>query len=220
MKVATHRCFSIKPIDFFHKDLYLPALLLCLLITLLPSCAQRRPQPSIPIEVQQQQAQLSALERWSLKGKMAVKGGEKPFSANLLWQQAPSQQRVLLSNTLGITLAVLEVTEGITTLTADDRSYQDNDTSALLQQLTGIAIPFAPLSDWLKGQVSMQDQAQRNAQGLLVQLTPDCAECLGWVINYADYRQVEGIWLPHRLDLSHRDDDNKQIKLRIYSWTL
>lgn len=191
-----------------------------LLIFMLQGCAQRTLMPSPTLDLAQQQARLAALQQWSIKGKVAMKGGEKNFSASLVWQHSSTQQRLQLSNALGITLATLEVEGALAQLTADDKQYIDTSASHLLLQLTGIDVPFDPLSEWIKGHASSLDNTTRNEQGLLMQLSPACKRCDVWKIDYADYRPVADLWLPHRLDVTKHSDPIQQIKLRIHTWTI
>lgn len=187
---------------------------------LLQGCAQRIIPPVVELSAQEHQARLAALQQWSIKGKVAVMGGEKNISAHLLWRDSPTQQHLQFTNALGITMAVLEVDSVMAQLTADDDTYVDTSAARLLQQLTGIEIPFEHLRDWMKGQASANDKATYDTRGLLLHLVPDCSECNAWTITYGDYRQIQDLWLPHRLTVLKQSEPVQQIKLRINTWNL
>jgi outer membrane lipoprotein LolB len=198
------------------------SLLLLLLIMLLGACSTTRPIKPEPGSINeiQHQLSLSQLQHWQIEGRMAFKSSDEKFSANLNWQQDSAQYDIKLTSFIGTSIMRMQGEPGAVQLEADGKNYQDSDASLLIASITGWNIPVEQLPAWLKGQVDKQDRVVFSNEGLLQQLSPQCAKCDAWAITYSAYKQVKDIWLPHQIQLNNLNQPNNLIKIRINQWQL
>lgn len=100
-----------------------------------------------------------------LSGKVSVNyqrdGKAEPSTGNFTWQQRPGAIDVTLSSPLGQTLAVINVTPDMATLTqAGQAPRTASDIDSLSQQTLGWPLPVSGLRDWLQG-YAVDAQGQR-----------------------------------------------------------
>lgn len=195
-------------------------LIVFLLVLLASGCAQRLQQPAQPVNLPAQLVRLDAIKQWEIKGKMAIKEPEQSLSANLRWQVDNQLFSFRLSNFLGVTLVDMEQTAQGAKLEADDEVYTDTSASTLLYRMTGWHIPLNQLLNWIKGVPLPEDNYELDENGLMKQLSPACAQCAGWVVDYSRYGQVGDVFLPHNIVLTNPNQPGQWIKIRISQWTL
>ncbi|QJR79695.1 outer membrane lipoprotein LolB [Alteromonas pelagimontana] len=189
-------------------------------LLLLSACSTLPSGPDTAVNLP---AQLQALERvthWKAQGKIAFRDSTQALSANLIWRTQQPEFHFRMTNLLGITLVDLQVTEQLSTLKSNDKTYTDTDPAELISRTTGWEIPVAQLLNWMKGLPGKGDKYSFTEQGLVDRLTPNCADCTNWQVNYDNYGDVEGVWLPHSLTLTQTDNPDTFIKIRIDRWTL
>tara|TARA_B100000519_G_scaffold37586_2_gene27438 strand:- start:5397 stop:5999 length:603 start_codon:yes stop_codon:yes gene_type:complete len=191
-----------------------------LLILFLSACATRPQAPQGQINLPAQLIKLDAIKKWNINGKLALREPEKSVSANLRWQVSDPLFTFRLSNFLGVTLVDMEQTADGARLEADDEVYTDPSATALLYQTTGWDIPLDQLLSWVKGVPRAGDEYTLNDNGLLKQLMPGCLQCAGWQVDYAQYGQVDEVFLPHNIKLTNTAQPEQWIKIRISQWTL
>jgi outer membrane lipoprotein LolB len=189
--------------------------LVLLAVLILTACASAPPQ--VNLDSHAHQASLAKFTHWQINGRLAFKSPQEKFSANLFWQQSDQTYQLKLSSMFGTSLLSMLGDEQSVELEADDKLYQDTDASHLIWRITGWDIPISQFPRWIKGQSRLKDQAIFSQQGWVSQLMPRCAACEGWQIVYADYQLVEGLWLPHQIELTHSGLHN-QILIRVNTW--
>ncbi len=158
--------------------------------------------------------QLTNQKTWRVQGKLAFISPDERQSANLNWQQQENSSNLVLTSFIGTRILQLKQSRDIAELEFDDKVYVDSNASALLKRLTGFALPVNNASDWLKGTIDSHtlqvDELGRAKQVLWID-----NEGKQWQINYANYIQSAGFWLPTKLTLKHQ---KIRIKIQLHDW--
>jgi outer membrane lipoprotein LolB len=174
-------------------------------------------KPTVSLNSTVHQLSLKQQESWLIKGKIGFRNSEKNQSANFRWQQNQQQYQLNLTSIIGTSLLNLKGDKKGVILTTDDEIYQDSDPSYLIWRVTGWQIPVEKLRLWIKGQHQKNDKVLISSQGWINQLQPMCNKCKNWLINYDNYKLVDGIWLPHKVLLQN---NNNQLIIRVNKWEL
>lgn len=196
------------------KERHLIRLYLILLtfFLFLSGCAQQiRPQTAL---YEDWKSQLSQQSNWQVEGKLAFISPDERQSANLNWQQKDELNQLILTSFIGTRVLALTQNSHGAELEYDDDVYYDVNASRLLARLTGFTIPMDSADDWLKGTVD-DTSLQVDELGRAKSVKWHAADGAQWQINYADYQQYAGFWLPKKLTLKHRDI---KIKIQLYEW--
>ncbi|MBF7072561.1 outer membrane lipoprotein LolB [Glaciecola sp. MH2013] len=160
---------------------------------------------------------LSMLTRWELSGKIAIISPKERQSAYLNWEQLEDQTDFKLTNLLGVSLLKLNADSQSASLEADGKLYEDESKEALIYRTTGWLLPLDNLIFWIKGASNEQDIIELNQQGLPRKISPSCFRCAGWQITYANYKQLDGLWLPHAITVANFDQETT-LKFRVDEW--
>ena len=149
-----------------------------LLLISLAGCTSLPDGPDQQVDLPAQLEALKQVNDWKIQGKMALRDNQQAVSANLLWKARPGDVHFRLTNTLGITLVNLQQQQNTVTLEADDKTFEGDDASRLIEQVTGWQVPVTALLNWVKGLPGPTDRYTLNEKGLLQTLTPgDCKGC-------------------------------------------
>ncbi|MGI2258937.1 lipoprotein insertase outer membrane protein LolB [Shewanella sp. GXUN23E] len=132
-----------------------------LLASLLTACVSKPDLPLVPSAIQNP----AKAYAWEMTGKILVKTPDDKVSTNLYWLHAPRREELRLTSMLGTSLLSMTVTPEQTSLTADGKTYRDDDPELLLQRLSGWQVPVTQLPDWLTGQFNDEDVITRDANG-------------------------------------------------------
>lgn len=195
------------------------SVLLCLFV--IAGCTTLPDGPEESVDLPAQLAALKDVRQWKAAGKMAIRQNNEAVSATLNWRYDQPDFQFRLTNLLGITLVDLRYENGDAVLKADDKVVEGSDPQQVIAQITGWQLPVQRLLDWMKGLPGPTDQYQLNDKQLLQSLSPGpCEGCGEWSVSYANYGQVEDVWLPHALILTNTQQPNTFIKIRIDRWTL
>lgn len=181
-----------------------------LLSLLLAACASA---PSVPpVDWEQQQTQLAALDHFTASGKIALRSADRAESGSLLWQQAGRATHIRLAGPMGLAATtvdsdgdVLELRQGeeFSRWRLDDPDMAPGSTwdiplGALVYWLKGIPAPGLPVE-------ALQFGPQG---GPPVMLRQD-----GWTVRYSDFANFQGYLLPTRLE-AQRENSSARIILR------
>lgn len=153
---------------------------------------------------------------FALEGRFALRatppsGEPQSSGGRLSWQHRDVAERILLATPLGIGIAEIEVTPGLSRLhTADGREYSATDPDQLLEQVTGQSLPVGRMSAWLLGRSIDQTPATLDASG-----RPQHMDDAGWQIDYT-YDDEHPDTLPARITL--RRGNEIELRLRIEEW--
>lgn len=183
---------------------------LCAVLFALGGCATVPPQKTeLPASV----APAPAVREFDLGGRVAVRYQEQGFSANLDWQHTQKTDQLLILNPLGQGVAQISRDDsGVRLKTADRRELTADDAEALTQQVLGWRLPLKGLGYWAVGAAAPGpvNVLERDAAGRLARIEQD-----GWSIAYRDYRNVNGLDLPARIELARPE---LEIKLLVDNW--
>lgn len=139
---------------------------------------------------------------------------ERPAESSggrLAWEHRNGNDRILVSNPLGVGLAEIETTPTLSRLhTADGQTRESTDADALMEEITGQRLPIRQLPDWLLGRASQPHSLRRDGNGRPASL----AEA-GWQIDYA-YADEAPDALPAAVTL--RRASEIELRLRIEEW--
>lgn len=194
---------------------------LALASLLLAGCASKPQTTTIaPPQWQAHKAQISAIERWQLRGRFGVISAEDSFSANLSWQQEPVTYRMVITSALGTTVAQLDGGPGQVKLSVPNQGdWYDSEPEGLLESMTGVQLPVSLLHSWVRG-LPGSDQATEQTytpEGYLASLSVPAKGAAPWKITMNRYREVNGVALPHNLVLQQADT---RIKFAVNQWQL
>ena len=184
----------------------------------LAACASRPPREALPAiagspatHQAKREAALAAVPAWSMSGRLAITNGKDGGSGRIEWRQAGPRFDVTLSApvtrqswrvTGGEGDAVLEGLEGGT--------RTGPDAAALVFEATRWRIPVDALVRWVRGSGSPGATLAYAADGRLQRLTE-----AGWVIDYADWRQIGGVELPGRVEAKQGE---ARVRLVVDDW--
>ncbi|CAH1045327.1 lipoprotein insertase outer membrane protein LolB [Halomonas sp. TD01] len=161
---------------------------------------------------ERQQADVEAFDTWTLVGKAGLRTPQENTSANLDWNQHPHYFRMLISGPFGGGRSVLEGREGRFSLTTSDGRFEAETPEALMEDQLGWALPVRAMPDWVRGLPGSHASYQLETDELGF---PNHLQQDGWEIDYRDWEQVEGMWLPRRLVMNYGD---LRITLVVNQW--
>jgi outer membrane lipoprotein LolB len=196
----------------------LPRWLVASAALLLAGCAtlEQQPQATVAPEFYQQHlASLSAIQGFSIDGRIGVQTDGKGFSGSMHWQHSVQGDHIALFSPLGSQVASISTTpEGVTLTASDGKAYHAQDAASLTQQNLGWSLPMKGLPDWVLGRPTngMAELTQWDETGNLVRLKQD-----GWDIEYAQYSAVNGYQLPGKVTLRSL---KVNLKLIIEQWRM
>ena len=186
-----------------------PRLLLAsIALLLLAGCATQGPME----EGERQQADVEAFDTWTLIGKAGLRTPQENQSANLDWSQHPHYFRMLISGPFGGGRSVLEGREGRFSLTTGDGRFEAETPEALMEEQLGWSLPVSAMPDWVRGLPGEHASYQLETDELGF---PQHMQQDGWEIDYRDWEEVEGMWLPRRLVMNY---DDVRITLVVNQW--
>jgi outer membrane lipoprotein LolB len=154
-------------------------------------------------------------------GRLTVRyqqnGAEQVLHGSFSWLQTPARSTVTLLSPLGQTMAQIEVTPALSTLTLagqPPRSAADVDT--LAAQALGWPLPVAGLRDWLQGYALDRD-GRRIVAGSPAGNSLTTTD--GWQLSYAAWSE-DTEPRPRRIDLERNTPQAGNVALRIVidSW--
>ena len=164
---------------------------------------------------QQHLKSISSIQQFTLKGRIGVQTDGKGFSGSLHWQHDHANDNIALYSPLGGQVASISKTADKVVLEdAKGNSISAANAETLTQNALGWKLPLAGLADWSLGRPTRsanQDSTWDN-QGRLSTLKQD-----GWEIEYQNYVENNGIFLPSKILLKSQ---KVNLKLLVEQWDL
>ena len=188
-------------------------LLLCSVLFSLVACHTLSPLSVAPWS--ERRAALQAIEHFEVNGQLAAATPSEGFSAALRWQQQGTVSELLLRAPLGVGGAHLSYDGEVLRVTnSQGLQLEGVPAQAELVRLLGFEPPLASLRYWLLGAPDPATAATEtlDSEQRLLQLQQG-----EWQIDYGEYLQATGQWLPRRLAL-HRGA--LRLKLQLSHWQL
>lgn len=155
------------------------------------------------------------IRQFSLQGRIGAQTNSKGFSGGLKWQHSESTDSIGLFSPLGSQLAQIEKSSELITLTdANGKAMSAKSAESLTHQVLGWSLPLAGLADWSLGRPSkgLILASTWDEQGLLTTLNQD-----GWKIEFSNYTEHRGYWLPSKIFLK---SDQVNLKLLVENWEI
>ncbi|MFT3896808.1 MAG: lipoprotein insertase outer membrane protein LolB [Thermomonas sp.] len=184
------------------------------------ACAMQPAKPTLPPLVGAPEAnqaaraaKLAASPNWSMSGRIAVTNGQQGGSGRIEWKQDGARYTATLS--APVTRQSWRVSGGPEGATIEGMAggpRQGPDAAALVFEATHWQVPVDALSEWLFGLERDGDTVHFGADGRV-----DRIEGKGWVVDYSDWRQVEGVELPGRIEAVQ---GTAKVRLVVDGWTL
>lgn len=159
------------------------------------------------------QAELSRLDRWEFRGRIAVKAGEEGFNGNLTWWQNDDLFVASVSGPFGAgSVRIDGDDEYVRIVDHDGETLEMQDAERELHLRYGWTIPVASLRYWALGipDPAAPAETEIGDSGLLRRL-----EQRGWVLEIEAYREGAGQPMPHRMTAVHPDT---RVRLVIDQW--
>ncbi|WP_438766878.1 lipoprotein insertase outer membrane protein LolB [Kushneria sp. TE3] len=175
------------------------------LIALLAGCATQAPsqkQDRLPGDWRSQQPRLEALDSWTAAGKVGIRTPDDSQSANLDWIQRGDQYRISVSGPWGTGRNTLEGDGRQVTLTNGDGTFQATTPEELMAQQMGWSLPLSSLVYWVRALPDPRGPHRMSEDDVGFPATLDQA---GWHIDYRDWSQADGLWLPRRIVMTYDD---------------
>ena len=181
-----------------------------LISLLLAGCATL--QPTAPAAWTERRGQLQAISDFHLSGRLAVATGSDGFSAGLDWIQHESDSQLQLRAPLGLSAGSIEYNAGTLTVHSSQAQLSGDAASAELEREFGMEPPLASFHYWLLGVSDPASVADEHLddQQRLIHLVQS-----GWRVDYSDYVQSSGRWLPGRITLQ---SGTVRLKLVVNNW--
>lgn len=175
------------------------------LIVLLAGCATQAPsqkEERHPGDWRTQQSSLEALDTWTAAGKVGIRTPDDSQSANLDWTQRADQYRISVSGPWGTGRNTLKGNGRQVTLTNGDGTFQAPTPEELMAQQMGWSLPLSSLVYWVRGLPDPRSPNRTSEDDVGFPATMDQA---GWHIDYRDWSQADGLWLPRRIVMTYDD---------------
>lgn len=164
------------------------------LSVLLTACATRPPPPG-PVSDdshqlwQQRQQQLSRIDHWSIRGRVALYVNDEVYNLGLGWIRQQDKSVLKLEAALG--QGMIQITRhgsGVELTTAEGERYYGDNAEQVLRQSTGWSIPVEGLQSWIMGinHTGSYYLPDIDEQGRAASLRQD-----NWQINYLQYDTAE-----------------------------
>lgn len=158
-----------------------------------------------------------------LSGRISVNyqhnDNDEALHGSFTWTQTLDRTNVTLLSPLGQTIAIIDITPNITTMTqAGSPPRVEADADALAEKVLGWPLPVIGLRDWLQGFAT-------DASGRKFIATPQSDHVItadGWGIRYVNWQDDAATQLkyPKRIDLKRHTAQAGEVSIRVIvdSW--
>lgn len=202
--------------------MYCKQFIILFLISILSACTSIN---DIPVgdkqqnqDIEARNKQVSALNTWTITGKIAFISEQKRQSATLHWQKNGLEQTesLNLSTLFGIQVLSLKQQHNNVTLEVDGQTYDTQNLDELIYTLTGLNLPTRAMSHWLKGLAYLpSDKVIYHDTTQLPQSLTSSYNDKVWQVKYSKYHHIEQFQLAKQLTITQGD---LRIKIVIHSW--
>ena len=187
------------------------------IVVLLAGCARQPvqlPQPDRAALWDAHRAQLTGLQDWQFRGRIAVRLEKDAWSATLYWRETRDTYTLRVVAPLGRgTFELSGTAAGVELHTADNRILRAADAEALLRDNLGWQLPVSGMRWWVRGLPhpgASPDRLKVNDKGMLDELAQD-----GWQVEYQEYHPGAEPVLPGRMNL---ENGSVRVRLVISEW--
>ena len=193
-------------------------LLICLLISILASCASISEQVlDRPADWEARLQQHQQIEDWTIKARLGVQSETDGGSFDVFWQQVADAYEIRLIAPMGQGAVLINGdNSGVAISLADGQTQYSNDADELFASMTGLSLPVNGLQDWLRGMPIQGEAVQNiswNEHGQLYKF-----EQRGWRVEMGRYKAVADYELPHAFYLEREDQPELSVRLLVREW--
>ncbi len=166
----------------------------------------------------QRQQQLSTVQSWEIRGRVALFVDDKVYNLGLDWKLDKNLSTLKLEAPLGQGLIQLEKKDSeVTLLTSEGKSYSGQNAEQVLYQSTGWSIPVEGLKSWIKGINHNHSDylPDIDSTGKAVSMLQD-----EWRINFLQYKksQLANNYTPVLPRKIYMKRNNLALKIVIDQW--
>jgi outer membrane lipoprotein LolB len=165
-------------------------------------------------------AMVTALEDWSLNGRLNIRQGNSSETVNLNWRQNAGNFDINLSGTLGLgAVHIYGTSTNVVLEKAGEEARLLPGLTALSQETLGYEFPAEFLLYWVRGLPvpTLPAESGWNEQGLLARLDQRDADTGNWSLDFDRYDISLQARLPGRIRLQH---EGLQLTFLISAWQL
>ena len=173
-------------------------------LTLQVACAHVPAKLADDLTYDERRTRLAAITDWSMRGRIAVTAGDDGFSGRFSWTQRADVMDLRIRGPLGAGAMAIQGSRSHLTVTARGATepLSISDPERDLPGLLGWWVPVGSVPAWLLG---IPDGAYPVAtsfgeDGLVARF-----EQRDWEVELERYQLAEGLLIPARLELGHRD---------------
>ena len=185
------------------------------LFSLVSGCATVAP-PAPVGDRAAREAELQALQAWSLDGRIAVAAGEDGFSGGFDWVQAGARADISVQGPMGGQAFAIHVEGEQLTLDARGETFTDDEARAFIGDRfgNGNMLPVAEMRYWLVGVPApgLDHEEARDADRRIAELGQS-----GWRVRYERYEMVGAYELPTRVEMS---TEGLRLRVVVSDWRL
>lgn len=159
--------------------------------------------------------QTANIQQYTIKGRLGIITKPKNHSARLNWKHAPEKDTIDIYSPIGGKVAHIEKTAEKVALTDNgQKTIEAEDAESLTEQTLGFRLPLSGLSHWALGKPSdtgIVNKMTWDENGRIKTLQQN-----GWDIQYKDYNEHAGYFLPKKVTLKN---EKMTLKLIIDKWS-
>lgn len=149
------------------------------------------------------------LEHWSFEGRLALTGKNDSWSANIIWEHTPDEEKIKLSGPLGQGTVIINLTGGFVTVNHGDGKIQSSmQPEEFINQQLGMFVPVQSMRYWVVG-LPEPSLSFKETQGGFIQA--------GWFNEYKQMQLANNEIMPRKITVTN---DQVKLKLVIDNWIL
>lgn len=172
--------------------------------------------PPVPVgDWEIREAELQALDAWSLDGRIAVAAGADGFSGGFDWVQSGERADISVQGPMGGAAFDIHVEGEQLTLEARGKTYSNEEARAFIGERLGNGnmLPVGKMRYWLIGAPAPgHHEGARGADRRLAKLAQS-----GWEVRYDRYETVGEFALPTRIEMT---TDGLRLRVVVSDWRL
>ena len=150
----------------------------------------------------ERQSYLQQLDGWDMRGRIAIDTGEQAFQGTFRWQQLADSLDLVVRGPLGAGVLQIAGPSDRLIVRARGETWELANPETELSALLGWWLPVRSFSAWLLG---LPDPMFAAETSFGPDDTLQLLEQRLWTLNYQSYQLADGVSLPRRIDLTHRD---------------
>lgn len=168
------------------------------------------PEKPLSVYSSRQRQYIYELEYWAFEGRLAVSGPKDSWSANVVWDHSPLEEKMKITGPLGQGAIIIKLKDNKVLI---DRGQGDvissDEPEKFISHELGAFVPLKSLRYWAVGVPELGKDFYEIGEGF----SQD-----GWLVEYKQMQTIEGSGeMPQKISVT-----NGQVKLKLYvdDWKL